>query len=155
MAITLDHQITREFCNHCQQALTVSRGSVFEDNNPIGIYLGAMHACGSGRLIHLAIAVRKGYKSAPETSAIALKVRPTSAEIQMSVVNADESSWKTEKYLGKLMDREEALASPLIESFFHIADHIVAEIPEVRSYLADEVQPGDAHPLRPTNTEDS
>jgi hypothetical protein len=36
------------------------------------------------------------------------------------------------------------LASPLIESFFHIADHIVAEIPEVRSYLADGVQPGDA-----------
>jgi hypothetical protein len=144
MAITLDHQIAREFCNHCQQALTVSRGSVFEDNNPIGIFLAAMHACDSDRLVHLAIAVRKGYKSAPETTAIALKVRPTSAEIQMSVVNAEESSWKTEEYLGRLMNREEALASPLIESFFHIADHIVAEIPEVRSYLADGVQPGDA-----------
>ncbi len=137
MAITLDHQIAREFCDHCKQTLAVSRGSVFEDDNPIGIYLAAMHACGSGRSIDLVIAVREGYKSAPETSAIAIKVRPTSAEIQMSVVNAEESSWKTEEYLGKLMDREEALASPLIDSFFHIADHIVSQIPEVRSYLAD------------------
>jgi|SRR5712664_3932980 len=138
MAITLDHQITFEFCDHCQQTLTVSRGSVFEDNNAIAIYLAAMHACDSGRLIDLAIAIREGYKSATETSAIALKGRPTSSEIQMIVANAEESFWKTEEYLGKLMDREEALASQLIEFFYHIADHIVSDIPEISSYLADE-----------------
>jgi hypothetical protein len=138
MAITLDHQITFEFCDHCKQTLTISRGSVFEDNNGIAIYLAAMHACGPGRLIDLAIAIREGYRSALETSAIAIKVRPTSTEIQMSVSEPEDSFWKNEEYLGKLMNRPEALASPLIGFFFHIADHIVADIPEVSTYLSNE-----------------
>lgn len=53
----------------------------------------------------------------------------------MTVTDASESFWKSEEYLGKLMDRAEALASPLIDSFFHIADHIVSDIPQVRSYF--------------------
>jgi hypothetical protein len=135
MGITLDHQIILQVCDHCKKTLNVSRGEVYEDNEGIAIYLAAMHACGSGKLIDLAIAIREGYNEAAETSAIAIKVRPTSTEIQMSVTDADQSFWKTEEYLGRFMDREEALASRLIESFFHIADHIVKEIPEVNSYL--------------------
>jgi len=94
-----------------------------------------MHACDSGKLVDLAIAIRQGYKGASETSAIALKVRPTATEVLMNIVDPEESFWKREEYLVKLMHRKEALASPLLESFFHIADHIVKEIPEVTSYL--------------------
>ncbi len=137
MRITLDHEMILQVCDHCKQTVTISRGSVFEGTDGVAIYLAAMHACGSGRLVDLAVAIREGYKHAAETAAIAIKVRPTSTEIRMNVANMEESFWKTEEYLGKLMDRQEAMASPLIETFFHIADHIVRDVPEISSYLED------------------
>ena len=54
----------------------------------------------------------------------------------MTVIDPKESFWQTEAYLGGHLTRHEALGSPLIKSFFHIADHIVTEIPDLRDYLA-------------------
>ena len=118
MAIKLDHQIVLDVCDHCKREFKVIRGSIYDDDNGIAIYLAAMHACDSGKLVDLAIAIRQGYKGASETSAIALKVRPTATEVQMTIADPGELFWKREDYLGKLMHRKEALASPLIESFF-------------------------------------
>ncbi|HEV2826950.1 MAG TPA: hypothetical protein VGW76_05055 [Pyrinomonadaceae bacterium] len=44
------------------------------------------------------------------------------------------------------MDREEALGSPLIASFFHIADHIDKEVPEIFAYLGVTPDPVSLHP---------
>ena len=137
MKTRLDHDTAQKPCEHCGQLMTITRGGVYEDDQGVAIYLAAMHSCESGKLVDLVIAIRQGFDGAPETCAIALKVRPTASEIQMTVTDAEESFWRGEEYLGRLIDRQQALESPLIDSFFRIADHIVREISEVRHYLAD------------------
>jgi len=134
--MTLDQQTLFDACNHCRQQFQVIRGSVYDDNgNGIALYLAAMHGCES-IAVDLVIAIRDGYAGASETSAIFIKVHPHANEIQMSVVDPTDSCWRTESYLGRLLIRDEALASPLIDSVFHIADHIVMDVPGLRTYLA-------------------
>lgn len=134
--ISLDHQIVQKACDHCKQVFTVSRGSVYEDGEPIAIYLAALHACYSSKAVHLVIAMRRGYRELTENTAVALRVRPAETEFQTIIMEPNQSPWQSETYLGKILTREQALASPLIELVFHIADYIVMEIPEVNEYLA-------------------
>ena|SRR5437660_6448373 len=133
--MTFDRQAYFDVCDHCRESFQVVRGSVFDDGNGIALYLAAMHGC-DARVVDLAIAIREGYSGNKETSAIFMKVRPRADEVQMTVVDSTNSGWRTEDYLGRSLTRDEALTSPLRDSFFHIADHLVAEIPELRAYLA-------------------
>lgn len=133
--MTLDHQDYFDVCDHCQQSFQVIRGSVFDEGEGIALYLAAVHGCSSS-LVDLAIAIREGYADAEETCAIFIKARPNAEQIEMTVVDPKDSFWRTEDYLGRLLTRNEALGSPLIKPFFHIADHIVTEIAELRNYLA-------------------
>ena len=133
--ITIDHQDVSQTCDHCHKTFDVSRGSVYEDGEGFSIYLAGMHECHSGRSVHLAIAVREGYKEFQETCAVAMQVRATETDFEMFVADVKDSPWRGESYLGRMMDREEALNSPLKETFFHIADHVVADNPKVHEYL--------------------
>ena len=134
-AITIDHQVSSQTCEHCHREFEVSRGAAYDNGKGFSIYLAGMHKCGSGSLVHLAIAIREGYKMSHETSAIALQVWATASDFEMQVVDARNSPWRDQSYLGRMMDREEALNSPQKELFFHIADHIVADNPKVQEYL--------------------
>ncbi len=51
------------------------------------------------------------------------------------VVVRSESPWKSETYLGAMLDRNAVLGGPLKDLVFHAASHIVHELPEVREYL--------------------
>jgi len=133
--MTFDRQAYSDVCDHCRESFQVVRGSVFDDGNGIALYLAAMHGC-DARRVDLAIAIREGYAGSKETLATFMKVRPRVDEVQMTVVDPTNSCWTTEDYLGRSLTRDEALTSPLIDSFFHIADQLVAEIPELRAYLA-------------------
>lgn len=135
LIMTLDHQEYFDVCNHCQQSFQVIRGSVFEEGEGIAIYLAAAHGCSSS-LVDLAIAIREGYTDAEETCAVFIKARPNAEQVEMTVVDPQDSFWRTEEYLGRSLARDEALTSPLIHSFFHIADHILTDIPELRNYFA-------------------
>jgi hypothetical protein len=133
--ITIDYQLVQQRCAHCGSTFNVTRGSVYEAGEGVAIYLAALHACQGGKLAHVAIALRPGYQGAQDRRAIALKVWPTATEFQMAVVDAHESPWQNEVYLDHLMDREEALASPLLDTLFHIVNHVVAENPKLSGYL--------------------
>jgi hypothetical protein len=58
-----------------------------------------------------------------------LDVWSTDTEIQMSVTDPDESPWREEQYLGSMLTREQALVSPLLPTFFAIADQIALQEP--------------------------
>jgi hypothetical protein len=67
--------------------------------------------------------------------AFALRIQATEAEYQTTVVDALASPWHDVKALGKMLDRESALAHAWIQEVFHITDHIVTEDREVKEYL--------------------
>jgi hypothetical protein len=50
----------------------------------------------------------------------------------------EESLFSGKRILGKALTRSEALASPLAQEFFDVADHIAHNDPAVQSYLSGE-----------------
>jgi hypothetical protein len=52
------------------------------------------------------------------------------------MVDASESPWRDVTFLGRILDRNEALAHEWIEEVFHITDHMLEEDPEIVGYFA-------------------
>ena len=136
MQITLDRQSVRQTCPSCAVEFPVIRGSVFDSGRPIGLYLIALHGhTDGGRLAHLALAFVNEHGALPQ--AAALYVEATSTDFDYTVVDWSESPWQSETYLGVMLGREAVLGGPLKDVIFHVAGHIVSDIPEVREYLDD------------------
>ena len=135
--IDIDFHDVNESCPHCKELFTVSRGSVYDGSEGVGIYLAALHNCSGGRTGHLAIAVKEGYGGSTETWAAALQVVSGEMNFEMSLVDPEYSPWKDTDYLGRMLHRDEVIAGSLSDTIFHIADHIVTENLTVNSYLTD------------------
>lgn len=133
--IHLDKQLVIQTCPHCQQDFSVYRGSVYNEDKPIALYLAALHKCFQGKNVHLAIGFPGGYLSHPEPIAIAMSITTSENNFDVRIVNPDESPWRSEHYLGRMMGQEEARASTLKDTVFHITDHIVLDIQEINDYL--------------------
>jgi hypothetical protein len=52
------------------------------------------------------------------------------------LVEPKESFWGSQHYLGRMLAPNEARESPLRGRFFHVADHVVEDLPEVQAYLS-------------------
>ena len=138
MEITLDRQILTRNCQDCAVDFVVVRGSVFDGGHPIGLYLIALHGhSAEGRLAHLALALLDNDLSEPPR-AVAIQVTATPEQFGYSIRDWADSPWKDEAYLGVMLDREAALASPRKATVFHVAGHVVRDLPEVQRYFAEE-----------------
>jgi hypothetical protein len=67
-----------------------------------------------------------------------IEARPNPTSYQMMVREPEESLYNGKPILGASMARAEALASPLIQEFFAVADYIAFNDPAVKSYLLGE-----------------
>lgn len=133
--ITLDRQVLRQTCPGCGSEFVVVRGSVFDSDQPIGLYIVALHGHTSGgRLAHLALAFVNGHSASP--TAATLFIETTADHFNFTVVDWSESPWKSETYLGVMLDRDAVLGSPLRDTIFHVAGHITRDVPEVRQYFS-------------------
>jgi hypothetical protein len=132
-SLSIDRQQSSEICDHCGQQYTVSRGSVYNDGAPFALYLAGMHGCGARKSVVLAIAIKRERHEKP--TAVSIQVWPEESEYKMAVLEPKVSPWRTHTYLGRMLTRKQALASPLIDMFFHIADVVVADNRDVRSFF--------------------
>jgi hypothetical protein len=57
-------------------------------------------------------------------------------QFEVSVVDWKDSPWKNEAYLGQMLDRTSVLSNDRKAVFFHVADHILEDVPEVAAYFA-------------------
>jgi hypothetical protein len=141
--LTLDRQLVNQTCDHCGRVFHVIRGHAYDNPTQapahvVGIYMVGLHTCNGPKLAHLAIAVRAPEPAAESRHAVALTAWASETDYEMAVVDGEASPWRGEAYLGRLMDREEALGSDAIRLVFHVADHVVADNPEVYQYLVGE-----------------
>jgi hypothetical protein len=140
--ITLDRQVVSQRCPECDTDFMVVRGSVHDGDQGIGLYLIALHGhAPQGRLGHLAVALL----DQPAPVAAAMDVIATPEQFGFALVEWEASPWRGEAYLGWMLSPAEVRASPHRPTFFHIAEYVVGELPEVRAYFAE---PGGAA-LRP------
>jgi len=113
------------------------RGSVYDAGELIGLYLIGLHGhTPRGRKAHFALAILDGSCNAPPAYAVALNVVATAEQFEYSAIDWAGSPWPHETYLGKMLDRDEALASSHWPTFSHVAEHLVDDLPEVQAYFA-------------------
>ena len=137
MEIRLEQQVVSQRCPGCGADFTVVRGPVYDADEGVGLYLIALHGHSpQGRLAHLAVAVldrSPGGQPRPVAAAMDVLARPD--ELGFALVEWGSSLWAGEAYLGRLLSPDEVRASPHRAAFFHVAEHVVRELPDVRAYL--------------------
>jgi hypothetical protein len=133
MTLTIDHQDATEPCGHCGADYAVTRGSVYHDERPVALYIAAMHGCAAMKNAVMAVAFPPSDGKAPIAASLQVWVTPN--EIQMSVVEPEQSPWNSHVYLGRHLTRDQVLASPYKERLFEVADAVVALNVAPRSYL--------------------
>ena len=78
-----------------------------------------------------------GEGSSPEMrTAFSVKIWDDNDDWLVTVIDASESPWSGARFLGKILDREEALLNPWIKDVYYITDHIVSEDKPVIEFFA-------------------
>jgi hypothetical protein len=135
LLITLEKQVVSQQCPGCAVDFSVVRGPVYANGQPHGLFLIALHGHSpDGKLAHVAIAISGPGSDLPLAAAI--QVFATREDFRFSLVDWASSPWEKEKeYLGRLLSPEEVRTSVHRPTFFHIADHIVEDLTEVKEYF--------------------
>lgn len=60
----------------------------------------------------------------------------------VGLTDAADSPWADSTFLGRLLDRDEALAHPWCKEVFHLTDHITTDDPEAAAFLAGPARGG-------------
>jgi len=117
-------------------SFSVVRGSIYDTGVPMGLYLIGLHGhYEGGHMAKLAVALQGQMENKPHPVAVAIDVLEMPEQVGFSVTDWPQSPWKDETYLGEMLDRVVALSSPQIDHFFHVADHVVRDLPEVKAYF--------------------
>ena len=98
--------------------------AVFSDNHPENAVIGVISIGGWGS---------EGVP--PNRVAFPFRLWKGEENFNVGLTNANESPWNGVKFLGKMLDREEALLHPWIEDVFHITDHITEKDTEVINFF--------------------
>lgn len=127
-------------CPCCNGRMTNLTRFVSRDGDAFAIYHATLAEEHPELGAHLAIGIDDDW-SMPESSsrvAFACWILLAENELRVSVTNKAESPWSESKVLGRMLDRDEALANPLIDEVFHLTDHIVEQDPVIRELFAGE-----------------
>ena len=137
LQLRLDFQVISSECPKCSVIHPVVRGSVYDGDTPVGIYLISLHGhYEGGRFAQLAIAIVNTLESKPHPIAVALNILEMEEQMGFQITDWSESIFSSEAYLGEMLDRSSALTSSHIELFYHIAEHIVGDLPDVKAYFS-------------------
>lgn len=124
-------------CDCCGGRTTSLTRFVYSDGDAFAVYYAAFGDSHPEREVEIAVSLGDWSEdSSPEDrNCFALLMREAEDEFQVTVLNAAESPWNGVEIIGRMLDREEALAHPEIEEVFHITDHMVIDDPEIKSYF--------------------
>ena len=140
ITIEVDEPPKTARCDCCGGTTTRLTRFVEKDGDAFAVYYAAFSDEHPEREMKLAVGLGDwDDDAAPEDRrAFALVMRSVEGEYQVRVVDADESPWRNAEIIGRMLDREEALAHPWIGDVFHITDHIVEDDPVVRAYFGED-----------------
>jgi hypothetical protein len=125
-------------CACCDGQNTRLTRFVQRNGDAYAIYYAAFSDQHPTRHVHLLISIGDWAEDALTSARTAfyLRIRATKDQFEVTVCDAAESPWDRLGFYGRTLDREEALAHPMVRDVFHITDHIVAEDAPVIEYLS-------------------
>jgi hypothetical protein len=132
----------RTRCECCGGTTTTLTRFVYKDGNAHGIYYARFSDNHPNAGVSLLVSIGDYGEgtSAKDRVAFAMELRPGDG---VRVADADQSPWRDAKVVGRVLDRSEGLAHPLVQEAFDIVDHAVLEDEALRTYLerADTFRP--------------
>lgn len=124
-------------CECCDGNTTTLTRFVHEGEGTRAAYLAVFADNHSERVVTMVISIGLwGEQARPEDrAAFTVKLWVADDRFQVAVCDAAESPWQDAPILGRMLDRDEALAHSSVREVFHITDHIVVEDRPIISYL--------------------
>lgn len=118
-----------ETCECCGNTATRLTRYVYQDGDAFAVYYILFTEGHEDKVAYSLIGLGEwGDGSEPEMrTAFAVKIWDNNDNWAVTVTDKEESPWCHVEFLGKIIDREEALQHPWIEDVYHITDHIVIE----------------------------
>jgi hypothetical protein len=139
MAITIEFEPPRQSgpCECCGSVTTTLTRFVYKDGNAHAIYYARFSDSHADQCIKAAVSIGEWGEGSNPThrTAFALELRAGPENYEVMVCDAATSPWKGAELLGPMLDRDAALAHPLIHEVFHITDHAVVEDQPLKAYL--------------------
>jgi len=127
-----------EACECCGNTTTRLTRFVYQDGDAFAVYYVLFTDGHEDKVAYSLIGLGEwGEDGEPEMRiAFAVNIWDNDHNWAVTVTDKDESPWSHVEFLGKIVDREEALQHPWIKDVFHITDHIVAEDKPVIEFFA-------------------
>lgn len=124
-------------CECCEAVTTRLTRFVSEDENAYAVY----YACMSDdhpNLVKVAVSVGVWWEGGTpaDRTAFALRLWQDEKQFGVTVEDASASPWRSVEFIGRMLDRSEALEHPRLQDVFHLTDHMFAEDPEIKAYFA-------------------
>lgn len=96
-----------------------------------------MHACQDGGSVILGAGVMPPDGSPPDVAreSFSIQIWLVNDNFEMTLLDPEQSPWRSHLYLGRMLTRTEVLASPRKEFFFSIADCVVNRNPTVVAFF--------------------
>jgi hypothetical protein len=136
--ISVEYEVPKvSSCDCCGGQTTRLTRFVYQDGDAYAVYYALFSDNHPERYVSLIVSIGEWANDAPPSGRIAVPLRlwATEDDFNVTMTDAAESPWRDVELLGRILDREEALAHPRIKEVFHITDHIVAEDMPVKEYL--------------------
>jgi hypothetical protein len=128
---------TTKLCECCGTETVSLTRFVLQDGSAHAVYY-AQYSRGheSERINGLVSLGEWGESATPdERLAFPFQLWATEDNYNVALVDASASPWSHVTYLGRILDRQEALSHPWCKEVFHITDHMVSDDPEVKAFL--------------------
>lgn len=127
-----------EKCDCCENTSTRLTRYVYKENDAFAVYYVLFTDGHENKVAHSLIGLGEwGESGEPEMrTAFAVKIWDDKDNWAVTVTDKEESPWSHVDFLGKILNREEALLHKWIKDVYHITDHIVAEDKPVIEFFA-------------------
>ena len=135
-----------ELCECCgAETVTLTR-FVLEDGSAHAVYYAQYSRGHETGVVSGLVSLGNWSDSATpdERLAFPLQLWASNDNCNVAFVDARDSPWSDVTFMGRLLDREEALAHPWRAEVFHLADRIVRDDPQVKALLDEAASKNDS-----------
>jgi hypothetical protein len=124
-------------CDCCGQQIVTLTRFVHKDGDAFAIYYANFTRGHADKVVHGLIGLGEwGDNTKPaDRIAFPFDIRTNETNYQVGLINAKETPLADTTFLGKLLDRDEALKHDWIKEVFHITDHMVSDDKIIIEYL--------------------
>jgi len=130
-----------EICECCGNKTVRLTRFVYQNDDAFAVYYAQYTEAHEGKYINGLIGLGEwgDDEVGPEARlAFPFQIWSNDENFVVRLVDSEESPWSHVSFMGKILDREEALKHEWIKDVFHITDHMVTDDKEIVKYFRND-----------------